>query len=168
MLGEARATLVWGVVLRYLRTMPYDITGWIETTWATPEIRAEISATDEEGWAWSATVCLDGLGLNGDAVSDLLFGLTKDPSGKGLFVDRGLPPEASLPVVRAYQLDRQEPSIFGHTHASLSEVQSVRWHEHVVALNDSLWSHIICLMDDLSEMEMFDPDRVRIVVWANW
>ena len=151
--------------------MGYDITGWIETTWMTPDVRAEILATDPDRDAtrWSATVCLDGLQLKGDAVSDLLFGLTKRPSGNALFADRGLPPEASLPVERAYERDQREPEgCFGHTYATLAEVQSVRWHEHGVALNESEWSGIVCLMDDLSEMDMFDPERVRIVVWANW
>ena len=48
------------------------------------------------------------------------------------------------------------------------QVGGHRQHEHGVALNESEWSGIVCLMDDLSEMDMFDPERVRIVVWANW
>lgn len=153
------------IALGYLAAMPYDITGWVETTWATAEDRAEYP----EGLPWSATVCLDGLGMNGDAVSDLLFGLTKDPSGNGRFVDRGLPPEASLPVLAAYELERRERfGAFGYTYATLREVQSVCWHEYGVVLAESIWSHVVCLMDDLSEMDQFDADRVRIVVWAYW
>lgn len=155
----------------YSGDMPYDITGWIETTYMTPDVRAEVFAMgDEDACRWSATVCLDGLGLMGDASSDLLFGLVKQPSGKGLFVDRGLPPDVSLPVLRVYEEDqRQGYDLIGYTYATLAEVQSVRWHEHGVALNESVWwSHIVCLMDDLSEMDMFDAERVRIVVWASW
>lgn len=147
--------------------MPYDVTGWVETTWATPEIRAEMLAADPDCQPWSATISLHGLGMIGDAVSDLLFGLTKRPSGKGLFVDRGVPAEASHPVVDAYE-QRGDFEEFGHTYATLAEVQSVRWHEHGVDLADSDWSHVFRLMDDLTEIIQFDAERVRIVVWANW
>ncbi|MCA9575409.1 MAG: hypothetical protein KC668_08225 [Myxococcales bacterium] len=149
--------------------MPYDVLGWIETTWTTSEDRAEMRVGDAEWFPWSGTVCLDGLGLPGDAVSNLLFGLAKEPAERALFAGRGLPPEPSRRVIDDYAEDQRavEPC-FGHTFATLTELRSVRWDSFGVSLEESAWSHVVRLMEELSEVDQFDADRVRIAVWACW
>jgi hypothetical protein len=55
--------------------MPYDVEGWVETTWVMVEVRAD--AAERELSYWNATQWLDGLGLPSGVVSDLPFGLAK-------------------------------------------------------------------------------------------
>ena len=52
--------------------------------------------------------------------------------------------------------------------ATLTELRSVRWDSFGVSLEESAWSHVVRLMEELSEVDQFDADRVRIAVWACW
>lgn len=147
--------------------MPYDLGGWIEVSACPPEERAGFESM------WMPLMSLDPFGIHGDSISDYLFGLSKAPSGVGLFGGRGIPQDCSA-VARA-SIERNRVFLkeygegdFGHTHASLEEIEEALNRATAPADADSEWHHVLASVRFVLRPYSRNLEWCRLIVWANW
>jgi hypothetical protein len=147
--------------------MSYDVRGWVEVTACEPEIRAGIESL------WMPLFSLAPFGVGGDEISDYLFGLAKAPSGPGLFGGRGVPEDcskaarASVEANRAF-LKKHGEGDFGHTYASLQEIEEALKRPGAPADLGSAWHHVLASVRFALRPHAAVLRWCRIIVWANW
>ena len=144
--------------------MPLDVLGFAEIAYGTP--------ADGEA-LWFSALVLEAFTIPGDAVSDLLFGFSKNPGGRALYANRGIPPHPSELVVRELQDDERfvashGEGAFGHTYATLDEIEAVPWGSFGVDPNASAWSAVFAILDVMRRQLGASGDRLRVIVWATW
>jgi hypothetical protein len=138
--------------------MPFDVFGFVEIAYGTPAHGDAV---------WFSAIALDAFTIGGDAVSDLMFGLAKQPSGRGLYAERGIPPDSSALVRRDFE-DGGAQHAFGHSYATLVEIDGIAWDVHGVDPSTSEWWTVLELVGVIRRRLGLTNDRVRIVVWATW
>ena len=143
--------------------MPFWIQGWIESS--TGKIDAET--------IWFPTVNLSPLIDTGDAVSELLFGLSKrcrsdkELLEKSLFVDRGLPPGVSLKIkAEKLDYDKSPGECAGYTYASLNEIRNSGFEISEYPKSD--WVVVFAMMHAMLDDPRFETENLRLVTWYNW
>ena len=147
--------------------MSYDIGGWIEVTACAPEKRAGLPSL------WMPLMSLAPFGIGGDEISDYLFGLSKAPSGPGLFGGRGVPEDCSTATRVAIERNRSfirehAEGDFGHTHASLEEIGGALKRAGAPQSTDSQWHHVLASVRFALRPYSLTLRWCRCVVWANW
>lgn len=144
--------------------MPYCVDGLVE-----------IGLTfDDEEPIWLPALNLGYLGLRGDALSDYLFGLCKAPSGRARFAGRGWPIDCSdlaqkLATDNEAFVARYGEGDFGHSHATLAEIESALADDDAPVARDSPWHEALAAVRALSALRPHTvPTHWRVIVWANW
>jgi len=147
--------------------MPYDIGGWIEVSACSPEERVGFES------AWMPLMSLEPFGIGGDTTTDYLFGLSKASSGAGLFGGRGIPADCS--AVTCASIERQCALVreygegdFGHTYASLEEIEGALKRADAPQDVDSEWHHLLSSVRFALQPYSRNIEWCRFVVWANW
>lgn len=147
--------------------MSFDVMGVFEVTWMAPRERS----VDH---MWQMALSLDVFCLRGDAVSDHLFGLCREPTGRARFAGRGAPADGSpwtkMEVAQhlAASRGRSEGS-FGHTHATLGEVEAALRASDAPPVSGSSWEGVFETVAALRRVAPGLPlDCWRFVVWASW
>jgi hypothetical protein len=146
--------------------MSYDIRGWVEVTACGPEMRVGIESL------WMPLMSLAPFNVAGDEISDYLFGLSKVPSGPGLFGGRGVPDDcskatrASIDANRAF-IKRHGEGDFGHTHASLQEIDEALKRPGAPNDADSEWRHVLASIRFALRPHAAVLRWCRLVVWAH-
>lgn len=146
--------------------MPYDVDGWVEFSF-------DISNGCEDAPMWLPALLLTPFRLDGDEISHSLFGLAKVSNPSAPFFGRGIPTDASELVRRRYAenlefIEKNGEGDFGHTHALLSEVQTVDFSSCQAELQQSPWSDVFKSVNALPRFLVETPASIRFVVWANW
>jgi hypothetical protein len=147
--------------------MSYDVRGWVEVTACEPEMRVGIESL------WMPLLSLGPFSLGGDKISDYLFGLSKTPSGPGLFGGRGVPQDccpatrASVEANRVFMKKHGEGN-FGHTYAALREVEEALARPDAPRDHESEWYHVLASVRFALRPHASVLRWCRLIVWANW
>jgi hypothetical protein len=145
--------------------MPFFVLGLVETTFDDP-------ASDSP--SWFAILHLDSFNLIGDLVSDHLFGLAKHSSGHACFPQRCVPADASDALQQSFQKDHDffaehRDGNFGHTFATLEEIEHALAAPGAPTLSDSNWTQVLRAIEALRGIHKDTrASQWRVVVWANW
>lgn len=145
--------------------MPFFVLGMVEATFGDPSSDSAL---------WFATLHLDGFNLVGDEVSDYLFGLAKRSSGHACFPERGVPADAGDALWRCFQEDqaflaKHGEGNFGHTFATLEEIERALAFHDAPAVSDSNWNQVLRAIEALRAIRNENmASQWRVVVWANW
>ena len=148
--------------------MPYDVNGWVEATWIPPQEREGFPSL------WMPVLSLGVFSLTGDDISNYLFGLSKLSAGPGLFGERGVPADCTDVVASSIAsnhdfIAKYGEGNFGHTHASLQEIQAALAAPGAPEEADSGWHHALASVEFiLSERACVHTPWCRFLVWANW
>ena len=144
--------------------MPYDVSGWIEILWD--------YTLEDEIQVWCGVINLNRFVLDGDMISNLLFGLAKRPVENAYFADRGVPQDCSNYV--AEEIRSNEEFIvqygegdFAHTYALWSEILEHLEEARKTESYSSEWEIVFSLVEELCR-DKFKPEWIRFVVWGNW
>lgn len=143
--------------------MPYWVSGWIEILWD--------CTSEDEVQEWSGVINLDRFCLDGDEISNSLFGLAKRPIKNPYFANRGIPKNCSNYVNLEFRKNQEfiakhKEGDFGHTYALWSEMQ--KHLEKIQTSEDfsSQWDIVFSLVESLCKE--FKPEWIRFIVWGNW
>jgi len=146
--------------------MPYRISGVVEATWTPPSEHAAETL-------WHPVLCLDAFNLDDDGVSAYLFGLSQVPSRQTKFAARGLPNDSTRLVdLLAWDSDKNpagtEGAAFGHTYASMSEIEWVLSRVNAPKLADSSWRPLMSTIKHIQSLHSdMDEEQWRLIVWAH-
>jgi len=146
--------------------MSYDIRGWIEVTSCEPEERIGLESL------WMPLMSLAPFSIAGDRTSEYLFGLSKAATRPGLFGGRGVPKDcskatrASVDANRAFMKMHGEGD-FGHTFASLREVEEALGRDDAPKDQSSEWHHVLASVRFALRPHGTVLRWCRFVVWAH-
>ncbi|NVB82616.1 MAG: hypothetical protein HOV81_29820 [Kofleriaceae bacterium] len=126
--------------------------------------------------SWQPVLSLEPFFLHGDAISNYLFGLAKDPYPRPLFGYRGIPTDCTDVVRAAYKENQRfyrkyRDGWFGHTHAEWGEICAALARPEAPELDQQLggWPAVIDTTTVLGSRLCSQPSsQLRIVVWASW
>lgn len=144
--------------------MPYDVSGWIEILWD--------YTLEDEIQVWCGVINLNRFVLDGDMISNLLFGLAKRPVENAYFARLGVPQDCSHYVAEEIRsneefIAKHGEGDFAHTYALWSEIlphlEEIRETESYT----SKWEVVFSLVHELCR-DKFKPEWIRFVVWGNW
>ncbi len=146
--------------------MPYFINGWVEAT------RFDGAERDDR-FAWQAVLSISALVDTADAVSERLFGLSKDwtPEHGAVAAGRGAPPHpsdglrADLDEIARHEAKHGPGEFGGLTHATWQELKAAL---PDLDLSTSDWRTVFDVVARLEQDERLNDERLRFVVWYDW
>ncbi|WP_437301047.1 hypothetical protein [Sorangium sp. So ce426] len=145
------------------------IEGWVEVTRMLP--------FEEDEHAWQGVLRVLPLIDGADAISQRLFGLSRDVVAAGeplgaVAARRGIPPNpsaqlrADLDRIAEHERRYGPGELGGTTYASWTELSAFR--DSCPEVRSSDWATVFELMDRIASDERFSSARLRLVVWYNW